>query len=285
MIRTEEFKDQQGYFTFVQNSDVDYLRLAYAQALSLKATQRINKYAIAVDPETKELIQDKHRKVFDHIIDIPFGDAAKDDKWKLSNAWKLYSCTPFKETVNLDCDMLFTRDISHWWDLMRHKEICITTDVRDFRGNVSDNRYYRKVFDDNNLLNTYNAFAYFRYSQASHDFFSTSRTIFQNWEVYRDKVLKNCRIQNPTTDEVYAMTAKLLGEERCYLPNTHPTFTHMKPKIQGWDAGLKWTDMVSWTLTNDMDLIVGGYYQQYPFHYHEKDFITDELIERYEAVI
>lgn len=284
MIRTEEFKDQQGYFCFVQNSDTDYLRLAYAQALSLKATQRINKYAIAVDPETKELITDQHRKVFDHIVDIPFGDDAKDQDWKLQNAWKLYSCTPFKETVNLDSDMLFTRDISHWWDLMRHKEICITTDVRDYRGNISDNRHYRKVFDQNNLLNTYNAFAYFRYSQLSHTFFSTAKTIFQNWDIYRDKVLKNCRIEHPTTDEVYALTAKLIGEQNCYLPTTQPTFTHMKSRIQGW-GDVPWTDMVSWTLTNDMDLIVGGYYQQYPFHYHLKDFITDELIERYEAAI
>lgn len=281
MKRTEEFRDQQGYFAFVQNSDVDYLRLAYAQALSIKATQRFNKYAIAVDPETKLMLEDKHMKVFDYVVDIPFGDDAKDSTWKIGNAWKLYACTPFKETINLDCDMLFTRDVSHWIHQLRKREICITTNVVDFRGNVAGSRKYRRVFDDNNLLNTYNAFSYFRYSQTSHNFFTAMERIFHNWPVYRDKVLKNCRVEYPTTDEVYALAASEIGQESCYIPGSYPTFCHMKPAIQGWQE-MDWRNAVSWTLTDQMDLIVGGYYQMYPFHYNVKDFITDELINRYE---
>jgi len=282
MRRTVEFQDQQGYFAFVQNSDVDYLRLAYLQALSIKATQRINKYAIAVDENTKAQITDKHRTVFDYIIDIPFGDDAANDDWKLANNWKLYSCTPFKETVNLDVDILFTRDISHWWDHMRQKDICITTDVMDYHGNVITNRIFRKVFDDNLLLNTYNGFSYFRYSRTMLDFFNAVRMIFGNWDVYRDSICKNVRTTKATTDEVYALAANLIGEEKCYIPGTQPTFTHMKPELQPFNSSQKWTDEVSWTLTNDMDFIVGGYYQMYPFHYQLKEFATDELINRYE---
>lgn len=282
MKRTVDFQDQQGYFAFVQNSEVDYLRLAYLQALSIKTTQRINKYAVAVDPQTKAQITDKHRRVFDYIIDIPFGDDAADDDWKLANAWKLYSCTPFKETVNLDADILFTRDISHWWDHMRQKEICITADVMDYHGNVITDRRFRKVFDDNNLLNTYNGFSYFRYSRTMVAFFTALRMIFQHWDTFRDKVLKNCRIEKPTTDEAYALAALYIGEENCYIPGIQPTFCHMKSELQPFQSSQKWTDEVSWTLTNDMDFIVGGYYQMYPFHYQLKEFVTDELIERYE---
>lgn len=286
MKRTIEFQDQQGYFAFVQNGETDYLHLAYAQALSVKATQRkVNKYAIAVDEPTKMALTDEHREVFDYIVDIPFGDDAADDDWKLANAWKLYSCTPFKETVNLDCDMLFTRDISHWWNHFRQKDICITTDVVDYRGNKITNRKFRRVFDDNNLLNTYNGFSYFRYTKTMVDFFSTLRVIFQEWDTFRDKVLKNCRIEKPTTDEAYALAALFVGEENCYIPGLQPTFVHMKPELQPFQNSDDWTDMVSWTLTEDMDLIVGGYYQHYPFHYQKKDFITDDLIERYRQVI
>ena len=281
MKRTIDFQDQQGYFAIVQNSDVDYLRMAYLQALSIKTTQRINKYGIAVDAATKECITDKHCKVFDYIIDIPFGDAAADDEWKLANHWKLYSCTPFKETVNLDVDMIFTRDVSHWWDHMRQKDICITTDVVDFRGNKIGDRRFRRLFDQNHLLNTYNGFSYFRYTKTMADFFQHVKHIFENWPTYRDNVLKNCRIEKPTTDEVYALAALYIGEERCYIPGIQPTFVHMKPELQGFGNN-KWTDMTSWTLTNDMDFIVGGYYQMYPFHYTQKDFCSDELIQRYE---
>ena len=42
------------------------------------------------------------------------------------------------------------------------------------------------------------------------------------------------------------------------------------------------TDHKKLLLTDNFDLIVGGYAQQYPFHYYQKDFCTDKLIERYE---
>lgn len=281
-MRTQEFKDQCGYFSFVQNTDVNYLELAYTQALSIKCTQRINKYAIAVDLDTKQKITDKHLKVFDYIIDIPFGDDSINDTWKLRNSWKLYSCTPFKETIHLDSDILFTRDISHWWDMMRLKEICITTNVVNYRGDISTNRYYRKLFDSNNLLNTYSGFSYFRYSKIMKSFFDTCRVVIKNWDIIKNKVLKDCRSEIPTTDEVYAIAASFVGTDNCFLPSTYPMFCHMKPKIQDWNHNEKWTDTVSYAFTNDMDLIVNGYYQMYPFHYQLKDFITDELVGRYE---
>jgi len=46
-----------------------------------------------------------------------------------------------------------------------------------------------------------------------------------------------------------------------------------------------WRDACSWTLTDDMILIVNGYSQTKPFHYFHKDFCTTELIERYEQHI
>ena len=44
-----QFKEQQGFLTFAQNTDVDYLRLAYLQALSVKLTMPTAKYAVIVD--------------------------------------------------------------------------------------------------------------------------------------------------------------------------------------------------------------------------------------------
>jgi hypothetical protein len=54
MRSPNSFQAQQGYFTFAQNTDtVNYLELAYAQALSIKNTQTINQYAVAVDSQTR----------------------------------------------------------------------------------------------------------------------------------------------------------------------------------------------------------------------------------------
>ena len=65
-------KEQQGFLTIAANtSETDYLELAYLQALNVKATQRIKSFAIIVDTNTKQQIQDYHKKVFDYIIEIP----------------------------------------------------------------------------------------------------------------------------------------------------------------------------------------------------------------------
>ena len=152
MKRIKDHDEQLGYFTFVQNNETtDYLKLAYACGLSLKATQSINKFAIAVDEATKECLEDKHYKVFDYVIDIPWGDDSEEDSWKLGNEWKAWAITPFKETVKLDCDMVFTRNVDHWWTFMREQEILITTNVRKLNGHIATSRKYRSVFDENEL--------------------------------------------------------------------------------------------------------------------------------------
>jgi len=91
MRDSASFKDQQGFFSFAQNTDtINYLELAYAQALSIKQTQKINKYAVAVDSATKELITDEHLKVFVYVIDI-----VDPSTHAMSNEWQVWQLTPF----------------------------------------------------------------------------------------------------------------------------------------------------------------------------------------------
>ena len=64
-----QHKEQCGFVTFAHNTpDVDYLELAYLQALNIKATQKINSYAVLVDSETYKQVTDRHRSVFDYVI-------------------------------------------------------------------------------------------------------------------------------------------------------------------------------------------------------------------------
>ena len=54
----------------------NYLEQAYALALNLKLTQSKVSTTACVDAKTKS-VQSKHKKVFDHIIDIPWNDDAQ----------------------------------------------------------------------------------------------------------------------------------------------------------------------------------------------------------------
>lgn len=272
MRRPDSFQAQQGYFTFVQNNaTTNYLELAYLQAKSIKETQRINNYAIAVDQKTQDLITERHRAVFDYVILIPGNDEAAQDEIKWANEWKAWWITPFKETVKLDCDILFSRDISHWWQLMQKREVCIATSARDYHGNVATSRAYRKLFDENNLIDAYSGFTYFRFSVESMEFFKLVKEVYHNWPLFRDTILHNCRDEQCSTDVAYAIAAKLYGEDQCYLPSNIQSFVHMKGAINGFATDADWTQKLYYE-SDKRSITVGFNRQLYPFHYVNKEF-------------
>lgn len=273
-----------GYLTFVQNSETtDYLRCAYLQALSIKVTNKINKYAIVVDDYTKSLLTDRHRRVFDYIIPMPLGDDAQGEKWKMSNEWKAYIASPFDETIKLESDMLFTANIDHWWDILSAKDVCFTTKVASYTEQVSTTRVYREVFDTNQLPDIYAGFYYFKKTEVSKELFDLVKTIFDNWDQVRSRILKNALGQPRNTDLAFALATKLLDAENFYLPGNVPMFTHMKGAVQGWAPESVWTDLMHYQLDRST-VTVGFQRQRLPFHYHFKDFPKPEVVKHYERL-
>ena len=260
-----------GYLTYAQGEQ--YLQCAYLLALSVKLNCKINDFTVVVDRATT--VPEYMRKVFDSVITI-------DTMPPFQNECLTWELTPYKETFKVESDMLITSNIDHWWNACRMRDICFTTNVRDYKGTVADDTKYRQLWTDNNLLNVYNGFMYVRHCEASMEFFKTASSVFDKYSIYRDKILKNCRHNKPDTDVVFSITAELLGKENFYMPTLdYPTFTHMKQHINKWNTP-DWRDACSWALTDDNIFIVNGYAQTLPFHYYIKDFCTQELIERYE---
>jgi len=265
------FKAQQGYFAFAQNTDkVNYLDLAYAQAVSIKNTQKINQYAVAVDAETKKQLTDEHRTTFDYIIDI-----CDPNVHAMSNEWQAWHLTPFKETVKLESDILFTTNVDHWWTGMRLQEVCFTTKIRNYEGKISNARAYRKLFDENNLPDIYTGMYYFRFGRTSMELFQLAEAVYANWTLFRDQLLKNCREDQPSTDVVFAIAARLLGEESCTNPALdYPSFVHMKGAVNGLAPAANWLDVYPHELYNNT-LMINFTRQTWPVHYYQKEFIND----------
>lgn len=275
-----QFLNQQGFLTIAQNTDVDYLGLAYVQAMSIKSVMPNSKYAIIVDEETNALVTSNHRKIFDYIIPLPI-DLAKNDEWKLANECQIFDLTPFKETIKLEADLLLPVSIEHWWPLFRLRDIVLSMGCRDYKGNQSAIRDYRKIFDDNELPDVYNGLMYFRFSRPASDFFALAKMIWREWESVTGQ-LKNYRDELPSTDLVYAITAKILGVENCTLPSgDFINFTHMKSAINNW-PNIPWQDLVVSEL--DLPMIrINNVNQYQPLHYHEKSWISDKITKEYEA--
>lgn len=272
-----QHKEQQGYLTIAANTaDTDYLRLAYLQALNIKSTQKINRCAVMVDSTTAKKILPCHKDVFDYIIESP--DSTTGPYGLEPLAFRL---TPFKETIKLESDLLFTRSVDHWWQTFRLRDVVLSTGCKNYLQQTAKSRQYRQVFDDNALPDVYNGLMYFRFSKTAADFFKHAEQVFSNWGDVCD-TLKNCRDTYPTTDVAYAIAATLTGEELCTIPSADfINFVHMKPAINGYNEGFDFCDVFV-TEFDDGMIRINNVNQYHPIHYHNKSFATDELIKYYE---
>jgi hypothetical protein len=209
---------------------------------------------------------------------LPHGDQAPDSDWKLINDWQVYEASPYDETIKLEADMFLPRSIEHWFDILSINDVTLCTKIRNYKGELSDTRVYRKFIDDNNLPDVYNAITYFKKSETAEKFYEIVRDVFENWEEY--KVILKCNpTEEATTDWVYAIASHIVGVEKTTLPNFNElSMTHMKQFVSGTSTE-NWTDTLIYELLPDV-LRVHTYSQEYPFHYHSKSF-SDKIIERY----
>jgi len=273
-----------GYLILAQNSvSDDYVNLAYALALSIKNSQeKINNVCLATDVPLAKLDK-KVRAVFDDIVSIPWTDQAQGSKWKIENKWKYYYMTPYDETVILDSDMLFPSDISYWWDILAQQEIWITDKPQTFKGEIITSTKYRNTFIANDLPNVYTAFMYFKKTEMVAELFKMVQLIFENWERFFYNYLDETRPKHLSGDVAYALAIKLLGiESECFGNlDSMPTFVHMKGHLQNINEKFiteDWTQNIPTYFREDGGFKIGNYEQVLPFHYHIKEWLTDDMI-------
>lgn len=266
----------QGHLIFAQNSNVDYVRQAYALALTIKKHNKINSVCLV----TNDTVPEKYAKVFDHIISIPWGDLAVDSVWKIENRWKLIYVSPYDETMVYDSDMLLTESNDRYWKYFKEKDIVLTSKVLDYRGNIIQDTVLRKCFVDNNLPNVYFGFHYFKKTTRAFEFYKWLEIIVKHWPEFYNKFTPRSTQKFCSMDVTSAIAVKILDAEHEFtFPTSVPTFTHMKKELQGWtDYGYSWQTSLAWNLTTTGIIKLSHYDQKGLFHYTEDDFLTDEVL-------
>ena len=247
--------EEQGYVVLAVNTaTVDYVRCAGMLVQSLKTQHPDSRVCLITDQPVED-------PVFDYVHLLP---VVSDNAY--ANDAAVFQLTPFRETIKLEADMLIASPIEHWWDLFRHRDLVISTGCRNWRGDVSAVRHYRRVFDQNHLPDVYNAVTYWRLSETAKEFFDLVRDIFANWEHVR--TLIKFAPATADTDLVYALAAQIMGEQRVTMPFvTYPQIVHMKPHHAGTTD--QWTNELTW---EHDPLRINTVAQWGAFHYHIKEW-------------
>jgi hypothetical protein len=274
-----------GYVVLAQNTNtIDYIRQAYALALSLKLSQRsVSNISIITD----EVVPEEYKSVFENIIPIPWGDAAVNSRFKVENRWKIYHASPYDQTVVLDTDMLVLDDLSSFWDTFEHYDVYYTGKVLDYRNKTVTSDYYRKAFTANQLPNLYSGLHYFKKSDFAKEFYSWVEIITNNWELFYGKFVSEHYPDRASMDITAALAAKVMDvtEQVTNIQHDPVTFIHMKSRIQGWSQPAdSWMQSVAVYFDDLCKLKIANYQQQGVFHYTEKDFLTDKIVSKLETL-
>lgn len=272
-----------GFLVLAQNTEsVDYVKQAYALALSIKGTQQ---NVTNISLITNDTVPQQYQHVFDHIIEIPWGDLSKNPQWKVENRWKLYHASPYDETIVMDTDMLFLGDISAWWDYCSNSDLKFCSKIKNYKDElVIQDIAHRKTFINNNLSNPYVALHYFKKSELAHDFYKVLEFVVKNWE-YCYKVFTPKSPQSwLSIDLATAIAIDIMGIEDQVIDNASPLeFVHMKPAIQNWSpVPSTWQNIVPFNF-NDGKIVIGNHRQNHVLHYVEKNFLTDDIINKIEV--
>ena len=252
-------QSERGYLISAVNSNTtNYLACAYHLAKSIKQWNPAAEICLLTNCQQAaqpDLI--KYHKTFEFPLDCnPF-----------ANDWQVFGASPFRQTIKLEADMIIASNIDHWWDMLQHRDVVISTGARDFYDHTAVSRFYRKVFDANHLPDVYNAITYWRVSRAAQEFFDLVRDIFENWADY--KTLLKFPDQVPSTDLVYAVAAQITGPELVTMPfATYPKIVHMKRHMIATITN-NWTHELVW---ENNPVRFNTVAQWGAVHYHHKEW-------------
>jgi hypothetical protein len=272
-----------GYLIIVSTSKTaDYLKLAYALALSIKNTQKPGYDKVALVIDNKKAVDDLTSSwVFDEVIE-----------WNQETFWDgrswMDKLSPWENTVCLDADMIFLRDYSHWIDyFISNCELYVANKSFTYRGEVVTNDFYRKAFVKNDLPNLYSFFTFFKKdSELATEFFTLGRYILKNPVEFSNMFLSNYKPKIVGTDEAFALSAKILDIDNIIAyPLDFPKVVHLKGQIQNWPwpADIV-TNHVGFYLNKKGNLKIGNFQQYDIVHYVEKDLIIDEALNILEEI-
>lgn len=204
---------------------------------------------------------------------LPYGDLGG-----YANDWQVYECSPYDETIKLEADMFIPRSIEHWWDILSINDIVVSGTIRNFKGEISDCKSYRKFITDNALPDCYNAITYFKKSETAKQFYEIVKNIFDNWEEYK-AILRCNPLEEISTDWAYSIACHIIGVEKTMLPKfTEMSMVHMKQFVNMLPSE-NWTDTLVYELLPET-IRIHTYPQVYPLHYHIKSF-SDTILKGY----
>ena len=255
-----------GFLWFAQNNaQVDYVELSIKLAKSIKKYNKQNNICVVTDKKSK------FKNKYVDIVRVLENDDSAEHEIKWGNEHKAFSVTPFKHTIKLEADMLWTTNTDWWWYHIWQHDLVFSVDCFNYRDEIIKKSIYRELFVRNQLPNIYNGLMYFRKSAYAQKFFELAKWITKNWTQVKKNCLINCHDKYPSTDVVFALAYRMIDPTQSKLIDLDWfKFLHHKPTINSL-TGVADQDQYLYTNRSEEKFYLGERRVSRVWHYHRKD--------------
>mgnify|MGYP001177730510 CR=1 FL=1 len=259
-----------GFLWFCQNTDkVDYVKCSIELAKSIKKFNKENNICVVTDKTFESEYID--------VVKVMNADESADHEVKWANEYKAFQLSPFTHTIKLESDMLWTQNTDWWWYHLWQHDLVFSVNCRDYRDNIVEKTPYRDIFVRNQLPNIYSALIYFRKSKKAQKFFNLAKTIVENWNEVKTKMLVSCHDKYPSTDVVFALAYRIMDPTFSGLIDYEWfKFLHHKPGINGLMHKRDQNNYLYTNRTGD-SIYLGEKRVSRVWHYHDKE-LHDQYI-------
>ena len=259
-----------GFLWFCQNNkDTDYVELSVALARSIKKYNKHNDVCVITDKNTKI------NSEFIDIVKVLAYDESVNHDIKWGNEYKAFNLSPFKHTIKLAADMLWTSNTDWWWNYLWQYDMVFSIDAYNYRNILVKDLNYRPHHFRNCLPNIYSDLTYFRRSIKTVRFGQVCEAITKNWNQVCEQILINCHDQYPSTDIVYALASRIIDPTQTNTAD-FPWFKiiHNKKKINGLNHIKDQNNYLMPTIIDDK-FYLGTNVINRPWHYVDKNTLGE----------
>lgn len=249
-------------------------RQAQCCAYSIKSKMPNSSITLVV-PDSKK-VEKKFLEGFDAIADLPF----KQHTACRQNDWQLYWCSPYENTIAIDCKSLVKDDQTSLWEyLVDHYDIAFPNNVTDIRKNVMSLKYQNNLEEEYKLNIIYSGMFFFKKNETSLQHFKLADVYFQFWKDVCAKFLQPQHIPDFfDADVMHTLVATHTGNEVTAHRNVLQ-YIDMKYSVLSGALGKtsKWTDKLNIWASANGKIKIQNYAINGTLCYHENEFLTEEI--------
>jgi hypothetical protein len=269
---SSEIISENGYVIIAVNP-IEF-RQAQCCAFSIKSKMPSASVTLVVPDSNK--VERSFLEGFDAVADLPY----KQHTTCRQNDWQLYWCSPYENTIAIDCKSLVKDDQTSMWDyLIDHYDIVFPDAVNDIRKNKINLKYQDNLESEYNLNVVYTNMFFFKKNEVSLRHFKLADVYFQYWKDACGKFLQPQHIPDFfDADVMHSLVATHTGDD-VFAQHNVLQYIDMKNSVVSGALGkiTKWTDKLNiWSSANGK-IKIQNYAVNGTLSYHENEFLTDEI--------